>query len=342
MAKAAEPAVITDEIVFELERFEHSGAELTLTGRWFGVRGRRFVRPTLTLALDGERIRALADLDDKPWAAEDGESWRASFPWGRSGRVKESELSVAPDITIPLPAPSARRGRPQRLAAQPRREAMSASFGPFPTPVQTPAFDPEFEAPEPEIAAPETALPEPEPVALLAELDGLRVQLTEAETASVLAGAELESLRAELAGVRAELEETRQALAGRGDRTEALRAELSATRDAREAALRSAAQAEAEREGTLTRAAQAEAERDGLAREKAELTAALEESRATIGQLTRQHEEVVASRGAALVMRGATQALPAYEHHVGWVRRGLAVVVLIGIVFAVLIVLGAL
>ncbi len=76
--------------------------------------------------------------------------------------------------------------------------------------------------------------------------------------------------------------------------------------------------------------------------EKAELTAALEASRSEVGQLTRQHEEVMTSHGAALVMRGATQALPAYEHHVGWARRGVALVVLIGIVFAVLIVLGAL
>src|SRR5437588_7787480 len=126
MAKAAEPAVITDEIVFELERFERSGGQLTLTGRWFGVRGRRFVRPTLTFALESERIRALADLDDKSWAAEDGEPWRASFPWSKSARVEKPELSVAPDITIQLPAPNARRGRPQRLAAQPRRGGMSA------------------------------------------------------------------------------------------------------------------------------------------------------------------------------------------------------------------------
>jgi hypothetical protein len=331
MAKAAEPAVITDEIVFELERFERSGEQLTLTGRWFGVRGRRFVRPTLTLELEGERVRALADLDDKPWAAEDGEPWRASFPWGKSGRVEQPELSVAPDITIQLPAPSARRGGSQRLAAQPRREVMSASFGAFAAPAETPAFDPEFEAAEPEIAAVDAALAEPDPTVLLAELDGLRVQLAEAENATTVSGAELESLRAELASLRAEREEI-----------ETLRAELSATRAAREAGLRTAAQAEAEREDALTRAAEAEAERDALAAEKAELTAALKESRATLGQLTRQHDEVMASRGAALVMRGATQALPAYEHHVGWVRRGLAVLVLIGIVFAVLIVLGAL
>jgi hypothetical protein len=55
-----------------------------------------------------------------------------------------------------------------------------------------------------------------------------------------------------------------------------------------------------------------------------------------------QRDEAMASRGAALVMRGATQALPAYERHVGWVRRVLAVLLLLGAVFAALIVLHVL
>jgi hypothetical protein len=76
-----------------------------VTGRWYGVRGRRFVRPTLTAVMksgDNER-RALADLDHKPWAAEDGEAWTAAFPLGvEIGDAAELELSVAPDITVPL------------------------------------------------------------------------------------------------------------------------------------------------------------------------------------------------------------------------------------------------
>lgn len=342
MAKAAEPAVRAEEIVFELDRFERSDGQLNLVGRWFGVRGRRFVRPTLTLALDGERVRALADLDDKPWPAEDGEPWKASFPWGKSGRVERPELSVAPDITIQLPAPNSRRARPQRLAAQPRREVMSASYGLFAAPVEAPAFDHELAEPEPEMPSLEPAPREPDPVALLAELDGLRVQLGEAENAATVAGAERESLRSEVASLQVELEGARRGLSGRGDEVETLQGELTATRAAREAALRSGAQAEAERDQALSRAVEAEAERDALVIESAKLTALLEEARSKVEQLTRQHDEVMASRGAALVMRRATQTVPAYEHHVGWVRRVLAVLVLIGIVFAVLIVLGAL
>jgi hypothetical protein len=334
MAKAAEPAVSTNEIVFELERFERSDGQLMLTGRWFGVRGRRFVRPTLTLALEGERARALADLDDKPWAAEDGEPWKASFPWGRAGRVEQPELSVASDITIQLPVPGGRRVRPQRLAAQPRREVMTASWE-------------RFEAVEAEAAPP--APPAPELAGLLAELDELREQLGRAENATAASTAEAESLRAELSSLRAELDALRarhdaaqRELRGRGDEIEAARAELTTTRAAREAALRNAAQAEAERDGALTRVAETEAERDALLAQNAELAAALEGSRSAVEQLTREQHKVVAARGAALVMRGATQALPAHEQHVGWVRRSLAVLVLIGIVFAVLIVLGAL
>lgn len=361
MARTAEPVAARNEIIFELERFERTNGQLTLSGRWFGVRGRRFVRPTLTLAREGERVRALADLDDKPWAAEDGEPWRASFPWGEDGRVEEPELSVAPDITVQLPIPGTKRSRPERLAAQPRRETMDASWRPGPSAVETVVHEAE---PGESTAAPGEAGPrqprsqpesEPElksqpqrerqpasdPAAVRAELEGLRGQLAEAGNAAAAAGLELGSAREQLAALRTELEEAQRALESRAGELESVRAELASARAGREAALRSAAQAEAEREDTLQRAGEAEAERDALAVEKAELAGALEQSRSLLDQLSRQREEVVAARGAALVMRGATQALPAYEHHVGWGRRALAVVLLLGIVFAVLIVLGA-
>jgi hypothetical protein len=68
------------------------------------VRGRRFVRPTLTIASGGggER-RGLADLDHKPWAAEDGDAWIAAFPIDIDlDETTEMELSVAPDIAVTL------------------------------------------------------------------------------------------------------------------------------------------------------------------------------------------------------------------------------------------------
>ena len=350
MARAPEPEVTTDDIVFELERFERSNGQLILSGRWFGVRGRRFVRPTLTLEVAGERLRALADLDDKPWAAEDGEPWQAAFPWGKSGRVQEPELSVAPDITIQLPAPGTRRTRSQRLAAQPRRDAMTASWGSFTPTVEAPVLDEEppdqtgLAAPDdqPDAPPPEPPPAEPDPQALEAEIEALRIELTQASSTAVESATRLESLQAELSSVRSELDEARRQLGLRDGELKAVHAELAEVRAGREAALRSAAQAEAARDDALTRGAETEAERDALATETAVLSAALEERRAAVEQLTRQHEEVVAARGAALVMRGATQALPANERHVGWLRRVLAVVVPLGIVFAVLILLHVL
>lgn len=81
-----------------------------MVGRWYGVRGRRFVRPALILSR-GEgtgETRALADLDHKPWAADDGAQWLAEFPVQMGLKEATSiELSVAPDITVALARPGA-------------------------------------------------------------------------------------------------------------------------------------------------------------------------------------------------------------------------------------------
>jgi hypothetical protein len=82
-------------------------------GRWYGVRGRRFVRPTLTLTLgdDGPQQRWLADLEHKPWAALDGEPWMAAFPVDvELAGASSIELCVAPDIEIMLRAPEGATG----------------------------------------------------------------------------------------------------------------------------------------------------------------------------------------------------------------------------------------
>jgi hypothetical protein len=344
MAKAPEPAVGPEDVFFELERFERSDGRLVLSGRWFGVRGRRFVRPTLTLAIEGERVRALADLDDKPWAAEDGQPWNASFPAARGGRVEDPELSVAPDITLQLPVPSSRRARTQRLAALPRRDAMTASWGEFAAAVE--AREPEVEPAEADNGALTAILPEPppapDPEALQADIEHLQVQLGELTAARQAAVAERDSALAELAALRQELEADREPAAAHAAELEATRAELTAARTARETTLRTGAQVEAERDAALSRAAEAEAEREQLASERAGLAAALAQAQENIERMIRERDDALASRGAAMVMRGATQALPASERHVGWLRRAVALLVLVGVVVAALLVLNVL
>src|SRR2546423_574269 len=127
MAQAVEPHVArTPSASFEIERLELSDeARLEVAGRWFGVRGRRFVRPAVTLRVDGESCRLLADIEHKPWAAEDGELWQAASPgaFARAG-VGDREPPVAPDITIPLRFSGTGPGRPP---ARPRDGRPSAA-----------------------------------------------------------------------------------------------------------------------------------------------------------------------------------------------------------------------
>ncbi|HEY8626647.1 MAG TPA: hypothetical protein VIL82_11625, partial [Solirubrobacteraceae bacterium] len=119
MPEALHPAEETaQDVSFELDAFTLVGSDrLELTGRWFGVRGRRFVRPMLTLSVGQESQRALADLEHKPWAAEDGEPWRAAFALElEPAELEGVELAVAPDITLSLPLPPGAGGKPRTRA----------------------------------------------------------------------------------------------------------------------------------------------------------------------------------------------------------------------------------
>ena len=64
-----------------------SDDRLEVTGRWFGVRGRRFMRPTLHVRVDGRRRRLIAVLDHKPWAADTEDTWTAAFAWRGTTRA---------------------------------------------------------------------------------------------------------------------------------------------------------------------------------------------------------------------------------------------------------------
>jgi hypothetical protein len=116
-----------ERIAFEVEGMEQTApGRVEVRGRWLGVRGRRFFRPALTVTVDGRERRALADLEDKPWAPEQPEAWRAVFPLKvELAKATAVELSVAPDITVKLIAAvraqsSRRRGQTPDLLRAPR------------------------------------------------------------------------------------------------------------------------------------------------------------------------------------------------------------------------------
>jgi hypothetical protein len=354
MAKALQPAVTAGSIFFELDRFDSSeGDRLELSGRWFGVRGRRFMRPSLVLIADGGSFRALADLAHKPWAAEDGQRWEAAFPWSAETELLEAELSVAPDITVRLPAPSPKLDSAQRLAALPR-EANSA---------------PSPERPERRQAA-ASAGASKKRAQSRSEVERLRGELETTRS-------ELEAVRGELESMRGELEDSQAASAEATGAVEAANLEASAAIARRDAAVSSLDQAIAERDAALSAKEEANAEhvravserdqaRESFHRMKSEfeqaraaaeqaareLEAALEGRDRAIGErdallrtgerLAQERNEAISARGAALVMRNAARAIPSYERHAGWVKRGVAIVVLLGAVFALLVILHVL
>jgi hypothetical protein len=126
---------ITDSaIAFDLESFVADCDVVRVVGWWRGVRGRRFIRPSLT-ALGGDGgARTLAELEHKPWAADENEPWVAEFPWPhRLDRAEHLELAVAPDVAVILPPPQRSalgRSRP--------REQVKPSH-PASTPLRLPA-----------------------------------------------------------------------------------------------------------------------------------------------------------------------------------------------------------
>jgi hypothetical protein len=105
-------------VTFELDSLEVvPDGRLEVTGRWYGIRGMRFVRPSLRVRRDGTEHRLLAVLDHKPWVADEDRTWVAAFPWeGGPVDASDVELAVAPSIAVELdgsaPAPPASKPPP--------------------------------------------------------------------------------------------------------------------------------------------------------------------------------------------------------------------------------------
>src|SRR5947208_11025540 len=104
---------------FAVDRFAWARPDrLELSGRWSGVRGVRFVRPTLVLVAGEEHHRVLALLEHKPWLADDHGHWHAAFPWaGDPFDADLAELTVGPGIVVPLAPPELPPGAARRRGA---------------------------------------------------------------------------------------------------------------------------------------------------------------------------------------------------------------------------------
>ncbi|MCW3027750.1 MAG: hypothetical protein JWN81_961 [Solirubrobacterales bacterium] len=266
---------------FEVERFELAGdACLEVRGRWFGVRGRRFMRPTLTAVAGGREQRLLAVLDHKPWIAEEGETWHAAFPCSTDpAALLEAELTVAPDVTVPLPPPSSPpAGRRPRAGSRrsPVRERETA-VGPA-KPDSAPRGD----------GGAHDSSPEAERRAALRSRDEALSELGAVER-------DRERLRRELRETLASLE------TASAERHDAIEAEVSL----RIADLR----AEAERERAAAGlAAQIASERDTARDERAEAIRERDEAHAERDAARRERNRMLAHRDTARTLaREATR-----------------------------------
>ena len=250
------PSPVAPGVAFEVERFEWTARDhLELVGRWSGLRGHRFLRPTLDVQVEGERHRMLAVLDHKPWAPEDGQDWVAAFTWrGEPANFDEAELTVSPDLAVQLPAPGGSVG-PGEAQAAPAADRLPAR-------------------------RPRSAVLEAELAAALAEVERAGEELERTRAMHSEAAKELrERLRSEHAKIRAletEIEQTRAAIAlaeeAVAEEADRLRDERDAAGTERDAALaaRDAAVAEADearsaRDEALQKLSAVEGERDALA-----------------------------------------------------------------------------
>jgi tetratricopeptide (TPR) repeat protein len=362
MAATSEPTrVVPGTVSFELERFERSDGRLELSGRWFGVRGMRFIRPTLTLSIDdGTSSRALADLEHKPWEPADGETWEAAFPCGEDTNVLDAELAVAPGITIPLPAPGDELPDSDPISAS---EPDSASPKRQARPTQSRRRAPARAGVENELAAlrDETQRLRHEPIRLRAELDRSEELRKHVE-------GELERLKLDSDGAVAR----RDAAVGRfedatADREEAIRLRDEAVRAQNEAvserneaigrieaAIAERDRAVAARAKTLAERNQAMAERDKAMTERDKALTERQRALAERDKAVAERDTAIAERDLARSQRGAIAPRtvkparvaprdPVFSaEHDQLIKRAIAIALLFVAGLVLLIVLGAL
>jgi len=244
------PAPPAPGVTFEVERFEWAADDrLEVVGRWFGLRGHRFLRPTLDVEVRGERRRMLAVLDHKPWAADEGEEWIAAFDWtGDRAKLDDAELTVSPDLAVQLPLPDVDDDTAAKESTAETAERRTAR-------------------------RPRTAVLEDELAAAMAEVNRLTEQLAREREVHSDSGRELRE-RARVAQeatkkLESELEQATGRLATSEAQADSRLEEARRERDRavadRDMALKENAAALAERDAAAKVLAAAESERDAMA-----------------------------------------------------------------------------
>ncbi|MEA2213708.1 MAG: hypothetical protein QOF83_3656 [Solirubrobacteraceae bacterium] len=295
-------------ISFAVDALAQDGdGHVEVTGRWYGVRGRRFVRPTLTAVMksgNNER-RTLADLDHKPWAAEDGEAWTAAFPLGvEIEDAAELELNVAPDITVPLGTEAvsrseAKRNQPSRGRSSTGSRAPRVRTSPPARPTMTDRTQ-ELERLRSRLRDLEAAHDRERTRREQAEahLEDERTEALRLRSEVGRLGAELDLARArgdELEAAAAELETTRREAMSTGRELEAVRNDLKHTarqlKDAREHARDAGRGLEGARSEALQgerRLHETRRQVEELERERDAVSYALEQEQAEAARLRRE------------------------------------------------------
>jgi hypothetical protein len=277
----------TTDVAFEVDRVGWPSPDrVEVVGRWFGVRGRRFIRPTLYVDVDGEPRRILAVLDHKPWAVESGEEWVAAFAWqGEPVDITGSELTVAPGITVEIGSSGGQRPRRRTFARPPRADVLETELAAAREKAQqlsrelhTARADhaaelvrtatEHEEALERARAEGATADQDAQHRAaeLHGELDAARDRITRLETALRNARNELAVARSDAAAHREGLERERAALAA--EASNAAAAEVELLRQERDTARREADNARGERDVARRESASARGERDAAVRDR--------------------------------------------------------------------------
>ncbi|HXD56767.1 MAG TPA: hypothetical protein VN606_02550 [Thermoleophilaceae bacterium] len=315
---------------FELERFEVTDENrLEVTGRWSGVRGLRFMRPSLTVRTeDGER-NLLAVLEHKPWAAEEGGDWTAAFPWqGDSPDPGQIELAVAPSVVVELaPEPPARPGKKPSVTQRYERERLRSR---------------RLEEEAAELRETTAAL-QANRDQLLAEHARLKNELSVAGTELATARRERDEAIRERDRLREELAETTRARDAAEAGQAAAAAKVTEETLGREAGLEQVAREQHEQIQQLTR------ERDAALRQR-------EKTRRELEQAALERDAAVDERNDALTRRlsaeaerdsalgrgtGAPLVEPATaKRGADWLVRGLAAMAIVTFFLLVVVILG--